>query len=222
MATKKVFTSLEFQSGAKLLKAKIDPQAATDLSGTDPSFGASAGQLAYGDDTNLYLGVGAEWKKLYRVGKAISTGEIITSTKTGAAPFDVSSSTMVDGLNVQYLNGSEKSNALGNNSIPVRDTNNLFHVGSATANPTENTHVTNKRYVDSVAQGLTIIDPAYLATAAALPACTYDNGTSDDGVGATLTGNANGALTIDGSAVSSSQRIVVKDQSTAAQMVSTP
>jgi hypothetical protein len=217
MATKKVFTSLEFQSGAKLLKAKIDPQAAGDLSGADPSFGASAGQLAYGDDTNLYLGVGAEWKKLYRVGKAISTGEIITSTKTGAAPFDVSSSTMVDGLNVQYLNGSEKSNALGNNSIPVRDTNNLFHVGSATANPTENTHVTNKRYVDSVAQGLTIIDPAYLATAAALPACTYDNGTSDDGVGATLTGNANGALTIDGSAVSSSQRIVVKDQSTAAQ-----
>jgi hypothetical protein len=54
-----------------------------------------------------------------------------------------------------------------------------------------------------------------LATATALPACTYANGTS--GVGATLTANANGALTVDGVAVALGDRILVKDQATGAQ-----
>lgn len=53
-------------------------------------------------------------------------------------------------------------------------------------------------------------DPVRLATAAALPSCTYSNGTA--GVGATLTATANGALTIDGVAVATNDRILVKDQ----------
>lgn len=52
---------------------------------------------------------------------------------------------------------------------------------------------------------------ADLATATALPACTYANGTA--GVGATLTGNSTGALSVDGVAVSVADRILVKDQS---------
>lgn len=48
------------------------------------------------------------------------------------------------------------------------------------------------------------------ATAAALPANTYANGTL--GVGATLTATANAALTVDGSAVVVAQRILVKDE----------
>lgn len=55
------------------------------------------------------------------------------------------------------------------------------------------------------------------ATTGALPANTYANGTS--GVGATLTGNANGALAVDvdgsGTAHSVGQRILVKDEATA-------
>jgi hypothetical protein len=47
------------------------------------------------------------------------------------------------------------------------------------------------------------------ATIAALPACTYNNGAS--GVGATLTGNANGALVVDGGGILS-DRVLVKDQ----------
>jgi hypothetical protein len=57
-------------------------------------------------------------------------------------------------------------------------------------------------------------DAVRLATAAALPANTYDNGTS--GVGATLTANANGALSIDGVAVATSDRVLVKNESTQA------
>ncbi len=50
-----------------------------------------------------------------------------------------------------------------------------------------------------------------LATTAALPACTYANGTA--GVGATLTATANGALSVDGAAVIVADRVLVKDQS---------
>lgn len=54
-----------------------------------------------------------------------------------------------------------------------------------------------------------------VATAAALPSCVYANGTS--GVGATLTAYANGALTIDGISISAGDRILVKNQASAAQ-----
>src|SRR5262249_54307258 len=58
--------------------------------------------------------------------------------------------------------------------------------------------------------------PVRAATTAALPACTYSNGSS--GVGATLTGNSNGALPAqDGVTLSANQDLLVKDQSTASQ-----
>ena len=83
------------------------------------------------------------------------------------------------------------------------------------ATPVATTDATNRFYVDTVAQGLKLKVMARLATAAALPACTYNNGTL--GVGATLTGNANGALSVDGVAVASSDVILVKNQASAAQ-----
>jgi hypothetical protein len=60
------------------------------------------------------------------------------------------------------------------------------------------------------------IAAAVLATAAVLPNTpTYANGTA--GVGATLTAGSNGALTVDGIAVSSGNRILVKNQAAPAQ-----
>ena len=53
-----------------------------------------------------------------------------------------------------------------------------------------------KAYVDATASGLDLKDSSHAATAAALAAVTYANGSS--GVGATLTADANGALTVDG------------------------
>lgn len=58
--------------------------------------------------------------------------------------------------------------------------------------------------------------PVRCATTAALPACTYANGSS--GVGATLTGNANGALAAqDGVTLLVDEDILVKDQVTTSQ-----
>lgn len=61
-----------------------------------------------------------------------------------------------------------------------------------------------------------VMPTARVATTAALPACTYANGSS--GVGATLTGNSNGALAAqDGVTLVANDLILVKDQSSGLQ-----
>jgi len=81
--------------------------------------------------------------------------------------------------------------------------------------PIAATSITNKSYVDSVAVGLKYHAACQLATTAALPSCTYNNGAS--GVGATLTATANAALTVDSVAVTVGQRILVKNQAAGLQ-----
>jgi hypothetical protein len=70
-----------------------------------------------------------------------------------------------------------------------------------------------KSYVDSVAQGLSAKRSVLAATATALAANTYSNGSS--GIGATITASANGALTIDGQSVAVNDRVLIKDESSA-------
>jgi hypothetical protein len=73
----------------------------------------------------------------------------------------------------------------------------------------------NKAYVDQVAQGLDAKPSTRVATTANLSA-TYSNGTA--GVGATLTNSSTqAALSIDGVTMVADDRVLVKDQSTAAQ-----
>ena len=72
-----------------------------------------------------------------------------------------------------------------------------------------------KAYVDSVASGLDLKCSSHAATTANLSA-DYNNGTA--GVGATLTNNSTqAALSVDGQTMASGERVLVKDQSTAAQ-----
>ena len=73
-----------------------------------------------------------------------------------------------------------------------------------------NQSLVNKAYVDSVTSGLSVKSPVKVATTGNLNA-TYNNGAG------TLTGNSNFALSVDGVTVSVNDRILVKDQSTAAQ-----
>jgi hypothetical protein len=76
--------------------------------------------------------------------------------------------------------------------------------------PVQDTDAANKGYVDSVAQGLDPKASVVYATATALSAYTYNNGTA--GVGATITATANGALSIDGSTPSATERVLVKNE----------
>ena len=82
--------------------------------------------------------------------------------------------------------------------------------GTISTTPSGGTDIVNKAYADSIASGINFHQAVRLATTAALPANTYDNGTG--GVGATLTANANGALSVDGTAVVAGNRILVKDE----------
>jgi hypothetical protein len=90
--------------------------------------------------------------------------------------------------------------------------------GTITTTPVNNTDIVNKEYADAIASGIHFHEAVGYATTAALPACTYNNGTS--GVGATLTGNANGALTVDSytftSPADNGTRILIKNQATQA------
>jgi hypothetical protein len=91
--------------------------------------------------------------------------------------------------------------------------------GTITTTPTNGNDIVNKTYADSIAAGINFHQSVKYATTAALPAVTYNNGVS--GVGATLTANANGALTIDGytftSPADNGTRILVKNQASQLQ-----
>ncbi len=78
--------------------------------------------------------------------------------------------------------------------------------------PTAAQDAATKAYVDAVKTGLDVKGSCKYATTADLSA-TYANGTA--GVGATLTADANGALTVDGATPSVDDRILVMDQSDA-------
>jgi hypothetical protein len=71
--------------------------------------------------------------------------------------------------------------------------------------PSAGTDATNKTYVDSVAQGLSIKHSVRVATVAALPAYTYTSGV--------ITETSNGALVIDGVTVANNDRVLIKDES---------
>jgi hypothetical protein len=93
-------------------------------------------------------------------------------------------------------------------------TNVAMTTGTITTLPVSNTDIVNKEYADAIASGINFHESCRLATTAALPANTYNNGAS--GVGATLTANANGALSVDSTAVVAGNRILVKNEVTQA------
>jgi len=82
--------------------------------------------------------------------------------------------------------------------------------GTVSTTPTNNTDIVNKAYADAIASGIHFHEAVALATTTALPANTYNNGTS--GVGATLTANANGALSVDSTLTVVAERILVKNE----------
>jgi len=82
--------------------------------------------------------------------------------------------------------------------------------GTITTAPTSGTDIVNKDYADSIASGLNYHQPVNYASTTTLPAYTYNNGTG--GVGATITANANGALSLGGGSPSATQRVLIKDE----------
>ena len=207
MAEKKIFTSLVFQSGAKLVAPKVEiitPETnLTQPASNNNYYTGSAGQLAY-NNGNIWVNNDSIWTKLlnHATTATISgdfTFDRVDSNSNGAAPFFIGSNStnkLVAGLNADKLDGYDARNALNDgttHSIPRRDDNNLFHVGT----PTEDTHVVNKKYADTIAQGLSIKTAVRCATTSNVSVAT----------------DLNVGDTIDGVTLADGDRVLVKDQS---------
>ena len=131
-----------------------------------------------------------------------NSGSVVTEAVNGDAPTITATGT----------NNSITLAPNGNGTI-VASSKRITSVGA----PTGDNDAANKAYVDSVAEGLDVKESVKVATTAALPAVTYNNGSS--GVGATLTADANGALAaIDGVTVSATTtRLLIQNQAAALQ-----
>jgi hypothetical protein len=117
---------------------------------------------------------------------------------------------------VRFYNGTSwiHLGTLDQISAPLADVTLNNHKLTNLADPVASQDAVNLRTVQNMLSGLSIRTGVYYATAAPLPSNSYSNGSS--GVGATLTATANGALSVDGVAVQVGQRILVKDEATAA------
>ena len=155
---------------------------------------------------------------------AISNGNLANPTTTlgsstltlGAATTDIAglTSLVIDSITI---NGATVSTTAGNTDIvfsPHGTGTVTVPSGYEDRSGFTTNSLANKAYVDQVAQGLDAKPSARAATTANLQA-TYSNGSA--GIGATLTANANGAIVLDGVSPSVGDRILVKDQTAAAQ-----
>jgi hypothetical protein len=87
--------------------------------------------------------------------------------------------------------------------------------GTISGTPTNGTDIVNKTYADTIASGINFHQAVRLATTTTLPAYIYNNGAS--GVGATITGVVNGALSIDGVVAVVGNRVLIKNEIGAAE-----
>ena len=139
--------------------------------------------------------------------KSITIGT--SSVDLGATLLDINGVEQLDVDNVRIDGNTISTTAGGDLILDPQGSNDIdanSHKIINVTDPTSDQDAATKAYVDSVANGLDVKDSVRVATTGALPAVTYNNGAG------TLTANANGALSIDGVALSTNDRVLVKDQ----------
>ncbi|SVB37659.1 uncharacterized protein METZ01_LOCUS190513, partial [marine metagenome] len=175
------------------------------------SFNTASFATSSGDVTIKALGVSnAQLAGSIANGKLANDGITIGSddTSLGDTITDLNGITSIDVDNLTLDgNAITTTNANGNLDLTPNGTGTVtVPSGYAGRAGFTTDSLANKAYVDSVANGLDVKASVRLATAAALAACTYNNGAG------TLTADANGALSVDGVTMAVDDRVLVKDQ----------
>jgi len=148
-----------------------------------------------------------------------SFGGVTAQTTFGAASANGTSTSIARADHTHgtptHDNAAHSSINLSALAVPTANVSWGSYKITSLADPTADQDAATKKYVDDVAQGLNIHDSVVAGTTANLTA-TYSNGTA--GVGATLTNSGTQvALTLDGVSLSTSQRVLVKNQTTTSQ-----
>lgn len=146
------------------------------------------------------------------------TGSPITTSGTLAVSYSGTALPVANGGTGGTSASAARSNLSAAQSGANTDITSIaLTTGTITTAPSSSNDIVNKSYADSIASGINFHAACNYATTAALAANTYNNGTG--GVGATLTANANGTLTIDGYTFVSGDvgdRILVKNEAAGA------
>jgi len=218
---------------ALVLKDRVKETTTTTGTGTVTLAGAAAGFQSFvviGDGNQTFYAIVDAASGAWEVGVGTYTSSGTTLSRTTVVSSSNAGSLVNFGVGSKdvfvtypssravYLDAAGSAvttldiGTLGTSTANISTAN--ITAGTVATAPVNNTDIVNKQYADAIASGIHFHEAVNLATTAALPANTYNNGTS--GVGATLTGNANGALSVDSTLTTASERILVKNEAAGA------
>jgi hypothetical protein len=214
---------------ALVLKDRVKETTTTTGTGTVTLAGAAAGFQSFvviGDGNQTFYAIVDSASGAWEVGVGAYTASGTTLSRTTVVSSSNAGSLVNFGAGTKdvfvtypssravYLDAAGSAvttldiGTLGASTANISTAN--ITAGTVATAPVGNTDIVNKEYADAIASGIHFHEAVNLATTAALPANTYNNGTS--GVGATLTGNANGALSVDSTLTTATERILVKNE----------
>ena len=218
---------------ALVLKDRVKETTTTTGTGTVTLAGAAAGFQSFvviGDGNQTFYAIVDATSGAWEVGVGTYTSSGTTLSRTTVVSSSNAGSLVNFGAGSKdvfvtypssravYLDAAGSAvttldiGTLGTSTANISTAN--ITAGTVATAPVNNTDIVNKEYADAIASGIHFHEAVNLATTAALPANTYNNGTS--GVGATLTGNANGALSVDSTITIVAERILVKNEAAGA------
>jgi hypothetical protein len=218
---------------ALVLKDRVKETTTTTGTGTVTLAGAAAGFQSFvviGDGNQTFYSIVDSTSGAWEVGVGTYTASGTTLSRTTVVSSSNAGSLVSFGAGSKdvfvtypssravYLDAAGSAvttldiGTLGTSTANISTAN--ITAGTVATAPVNNTDIVNKEYADAIASGIHFHEAVDLATTAALPANTYNNGTS--GVGATLTGNANGALSVDSTLTVATNRILVKNEAAGA------
>jgi len=175
---------------------------------------ASVTEVAKGDDTRL---TDSRTPLAHKASHAIGQSDALSPADIGAVSTSDVIAIVNGGTGATTDSTARTALSAAQSGANTDLTSVTLTTGTITGVPGSANDIVNKSYADAIASSINFHEACDYATIAALsPAATYNQpGGAGVGVNATLTGGTNVALQVDGVTVSTTQRILVKNQGSA-------